>query len=324
MASIPLTRGAVALRSLVQGPVLSTLMFHRVLPEADPLFPGDVDAEGFARLMEFAASAFRVMTFGEALRGLANGNLPSRALVVTFDDGYADNAEIALPIMKRVGVPGTFFVATGFLDGGRMWNDSVIECLRRSSEREIDLEFLGLERTLLVTDEYRRRAIESVLSRIKYRGLEERDLAIAQLRTAASVDWLPDDLMMTSGQVKTLYDAGMEIGGHTVNHPILKSLAPPAAEEEIAKCRAHLEAIVGAPIEVFAYPSGKPGRDYGPEHVEMVRRLGFMGAVSTAHGVAACGDDLYQIPRYTPWGRSLAVWSLRLFSNLGKRDFLRV
>lgn len=324
MALISLTRGAVTLRGLAQGPVLSTLIFHRVLAKADPLFPGEPDAERFAKLMELVASAFRVITLSEALRGLATGNLPSRAMVITFDDGYADNAELALPIMKRVGVPGTFFVATGFLDGGRMWNDSVIECLRRSAEREIDLEFLGLGRMRLGSDSERRGAIEAVLASIKYLGLGAREQAIGQLRKVARVDGLPDNLMMTSGQVKALYDAGMEIGGHTVNHPILKSLSVTDAEREIVQGRARLEAIIGATVEVFAYPNGRPGRDYGPEHVDMVRRLGFLGAVSTAAGVAASGDDLHQVPRYTPWGGSLAVWSARLFNNLGKRDFLRV
>ena len=75
----------------------------------------------------------------EGVRGLATGSLPDRAVTVTFDDGYADNAEVALPILQRHGVPATFFVATGYLNGGRMWNDSIIEAIRRAPATELDL-----------------------------------------------------------------------------------------------------------------------------------------------------------------------------------------
>jgi len=114
---------------------------------------------------------------------------------------------------------------------------------------------------------------------------------------------LPNDLMMTSEQVRSMHGAGMEIGGHTVLHPILASTEKSAARTEIANGKEMLEGIIRAPVHFFAYPNGKPERDYLPEHVAMVRELGFEAAVSTAHGAAKPGDDLYQLPRFTPWDR---------------------
>lgn len=324
MALAALTRCAFALHGVARGPLLSTLIFHRVHAQADSLFPGEPDALRFTRLMEFVASAFRVMTFGEALDALENGRLPTRSLVITFDDGYADNVAVAMPIMRKVGVPGTFFVSTGFLDGGRMWNDTVIECIRRSELREIDLESLGCGRVSLQTMEDRRKAIGTILLKLKYLGLAERDQAVARVQQAAEPTGLPQDLMMTTAQVRELHDSGMEIGAHTVHHPILASIPVEKAEQEIREGRDRLQQIVGRPIVVFAYPNGKPERDYRAEHVALVRRLGFRGAVTTAPGVATAGDDLFQIPRYTPWGNSLAAWSARLFDNLKMRDFARV
>jgi len=294
---------------------LSILIFHRVHAQADSIFPREPDAARFERLMRFVARSFRVITLGEAVTCLAQGKLPSRALVITFDDGYADNAEVALPILQRCGLRASFFVASGFLDGGRMWNDSVIECLRACRHPEVDLEPFGLRRFSLAGAAERRLAIEALLPRIKYLGLAGRAEAISRLQDVCGVAVLPSDLMMRSAQVRELHRAGMEIGGHTVNHPILATLTPAEAEYEIAEGRWQLESIIGAPVDLFAYPNGKPGRDYDNSHVALLQKLGFRGAVSTAPGVGRAGDDLFQLPRFTPWDDSLATWATRLLLN---------
>jgi hypothetical protein len=93
-------------------------------------------------------------------------------------------------------------------------------------------------------------------------------------------------------------------------------LTAAAAREEFASGRQALERIVGAPVPLFAYPNGKPGTDYRAEHVAMVRELGFEGAVSTAWGADPRHDDLFQLPRFTPWDRTPARFVLRLARNL--------
>lgn len=299
-------------------PRLSILIFHRVHAHADSLFPHEPDAARFERLMRFVARAFRVMTLGQAMNCLAEGRLPSRALAITFDDGYADNAEIALPLLQRCGLTATFFVASGFLDGGCMWNDSVIECLRACRHPIIDLDAFGLGSCSLAGPVERRLVIGSLLPRIKYLSLSEREDAIVTLQRLCGVGDLPTNLMMRSAQLLELHRAGMEIGAHTVRHPILTTLTPAEAKHEIAEGRGQLQSIIDAPVDVFAYPNGKPGRDYDGIHVSLVKGLGFRGAVSTAPGVARSGDDLFQLPRFTPWGNSLATWATRLL--LTQRD----
>ena len=83
----------------------------------------------------------------------------------------------------------------------------------------------------------------------------------------------------------------------------------------MAAGRARLEAIIGGPVKLFAYPNGKPMRDYRREHAVLARELGFEGAVSTAPGAARSGDDLYQIPRFTPWDHPNWRFGLRLAKN---------
>lgn len=310
-----IARSGAGLFSALTSPRLSILIFHRVHARGDSIFPSEPDAVRFERLMRFVASSFRVLALSEAVNCLANGSLPSRALVITFDDGYADNAEVALPILQRCGLTASFFISTGFLDGGRMWNDSVIECLRACRHSEIDLESFGLGRCSLMDASERRRVIESLLPTIKYLGLGERDEAIVRLKKLCGVTDLPNNLMMRAEQVRELHRAGMEIGAHTVHHPILTSLSATEARYDISEGRKRLEAIIDAPVGMFAYPNGKPDHDYNQHHVDLVRNLGFRGAVSTAPGVARPGDDLFQLPRFTPWGNLLAIWVARLALN---------
>src|SRR5262245_19841153 len=107
---------------LARTPRLSVLAYHRVLPAPDPLRPSEPTAAEFEQRMRWVKANFNVLPLTEAVGALREGRLPERALSITFDDGYADNHDIELPILARLGLPATFFVATGFLDGGCMFN----------------------------------------------------------------------------------------------------------------------------------------------------------------------------------------------------------
>lgn len=326
--SAAMVRGVVAARDMVGDPRLSILIYHRVLERPDPLFPDEIDADRFNILCAQLAREWRVISLGQAVAMWTKGKLPARALSITFDDGYADNATVALPILQRHRLVATFFVSTGFLDGGRMWNDTVIESLRRSSRDAIDLAAVdptsGPIHLPLGSVANRRAAIEAVLPRIKYQPLDARERLLQALVAAAGEPPLPETLMMSSAQVRALADAGMEIGGHTVHHPILNELSDDEALAEIRDGRDRLQQITGRPVEAFAYPNGLPDRDYDHRHVAMVRNLGFRAGVSTARGVAGRDADLLQLPRFTPWDRGQPRWTLRLLSKrLGSSDHRR-
>lgn len=297
---------------------LSILIFHRVLQQPDPLFPGEVDAAHFNEVCARLARWFQVLPLDEAVQRLQRGQLPARAAVITFDDGYADNHDVALPILRRHGLCATFYIATGFLDGGRMWNDSVIAAVRNSPLPQLDLSAMGLDgiRCLPLGDVVERRAaIDRLLKCLKYLPTQERLERVAQVAQCAAVV-LPNDLMMRSDQVRALHDAGMQIGAHTVSHPILAGLDDQAAELEIDASRQQLQALLRAPVRHFAYPNGAPGRDFTARTAGLVQRLGFDSAVTTGWGAARRGTDRFHLPRFTPWDRSDGRWALRLARNL--------
>lgn len=300
---------------------LSILIFHRVLPAQDALFPNEVHAAGFDRMCGWLAQWFQVLPLGEAIDALKHDRLPARALVITFDDGYADNHEVARPILQRHGLPATFYIATGFLDGGRMFNDTVIEAVRRCPRAVLDVRSLGVQglgELALGDVQQRRQAIGVLLSALKYLPSQQRSIAVLQLAELAGAP-MPDDLMMRSDDVRALRRAGMTIGAHTVSHPILSGLAPEVATQEISQSRQQLESLLGERVAHFAYPNGVPGRDFTPETARLVQQLGFDSAVTTGWGAARSGSDAYQLPRFTPWDRRRAGFAMRMAHNLAVR-----
>lgn len=299
---------------------LSILIYHRVLPAADPLFPDALERDGFAAQLALLKQRFHVLPLLEAVRLARAGRLPPRAACITFDDGYADNAEVALPLLQQHGLHATFFIATGFLNGGRMWNDTIIETVRRAPHAVLDARPLGLGSHPLGSMQQRRQALASLIGQLKYQPMAQRQVAVDQLAQLAGVP-LPTDLMMSDAQVRQLHAAGMGIGGHTVNHPILARLPADEARREIADGKQALERLLGAPVELFAYPNGKPDEDYRAEHVAMVQELGFEAAVSTAWG-ASRAPDFFQLPRFTPWDRHPRRFTLRLARNLRQQAAL--
>ncbi len=292
---------------------LVILMYHRVLARPDPFYSWDVDAKTFDWQLAVLKRYFNVLSLTDAAERLPRQALPPRAVCITFDDGYADNFEIALPILQRHHLHATFFIATGYLDGGRMWNDTVVEALRVASET-LDLTALGLGSYLLPDAAARVRAAKELLKRLKYLQPEERLQKTAGIAAAIGRN-LSDNLMMTTAQLRALSTAGMEIGAHTVNHPILLRVSDDASRVEIEESVGRLRELLGRDISTFAYPNGQPGRDYGRRDVENVRRAGIKTAVSTAWGYTNARMDVHQLARIAPWDATPSRFALRVFRS---------
>jgi len=293
---------------------LSILIYHRVLPQPDPLYGDEVDRASFDWQMGLLARCFNVLALDEALARLGSGALPARAVCITFDDGYRDNHDVALPVLAKWRLPATFFVATGYLDGGCMWNDAIRESVRAARQDQLDLTASGFGRHDLRDANARRQLARNLIQRLKHLEPGMRQDLVARVVEAAGIR-VPGDLMMRSEHVRKLHDAGMTIGAHTATHPILARVSASVARQEISSGREALEAIIGRRVAFFAYPNGVPEVDYTSAHVELVRGLGFAAALTTAWGVATRRSSLFELPRFTPWDETPVRFAARLFQN---------
>lgn len=301
---------------------LFILIYHRVLDKPDFMRPGEVDNAVFSWQMELLSKYFNVLPLHDALQKMQTNTLPPRAVCITFDDGYADNCINALPILKQFNLSATFFIANGYLNGGRMWNDTVIEAVRNFPLSELDLTAIALGRFDVSDYGKKCQAAMQIIQQIKHLPPQQRDQHTAFI--AEQSQNLPDDLMMTTQQLKYLHQNGMEIGGHTVNHPILAKLDAQIAEQEITENKTFLENLLNVPLRFFAYPNGKPLEDYLPQQVQIVKDAGYQAALSTQWGVADCSSDQWQLPRFTPWDKSPIKFMLRMifyYTTKTTKDF---
>ena len=295
--------GAIA-RGSMRRPRHITLIFHRIMAAHDPMSPSEPDSAWFDRLIGYLARRFDIIPVREALARAEARTLDGRSLSITFDDGYADNFTQALPVLERHGAPATFFVASGYIDGGRMWNDSIIETVRRLPQGKTEVE--GFEEGPLELDGWdsRHAAASRLIAAWKHLAPTERQRRVDLL--AARVAGLPDDLMMTREQLRGLASSDCaEIGGHTRSHPILAAIDDTSAVAEIEGGKRDLEEWLQHEVKLFAYPNGKRGRDYSAEHARLARAAGFEAALATDWGTLDAHTDPFAIPRFTPWQRSL-------------------
>ncbi len=282
--------------------VLAVLTYHRVdTPESRPdLLPWLISAtpDDFAAQMTDLARHYVPVSMARVLDALPDPRrLPPRAVLVTFDDAYADFDRHAWPIMQAAGVPATLFVPTAVPDAGSegFWWDRLWAALSTTTRRELD-DPPGTPVRLDDTDA-RRAAMASLRDRIKamphVQAMAEVERLIAALRgtapSAAPASAVPANPPAVLGwdDLRRLAASGVTLAAHTRTHPLLDRVSMETAIEEIAGARDDLEREVGRTLPVFAYPSGAHGGDA----VEAARRAGMVLAVTTERG----GNDLRHI-----------------------------
>jgi len=292
---------------------LTILYYHSVLPDSAAGSPSAFHAGMFGRQLDILRRFYRVLPLPDALARLESGSLPARSVCITFDDGYADNCTVALPMLVERGMHATFFITTGVLNGGIMWNDIVRECVRQAESLDAFKPYLG-EGNDASAAASEAEVIAALEQRIKYEGQQER-LRLAQELAASLGTKIPADLMMSSQQVRELANAGMEIGAHTVTHPILSRIDTAQARHEVDDSKRALEEICGRDVNLFAYPNGVPGKDYSGEHLQIVKDAGFSAAVTTSPGPVTAGFDRFQLPRFAPWSVSAGRFILNHWRN---------
>jgi peptidoglycan/xylan/chitin deacetylase (PgdA/CDA1 family) len=280
---------------------LAVFTYHQVLRQRDALRPDEPDVREFTADIDLIARVFTVLPLREAVQRLKSGTLPARAACITFDDGYENNHSVAAPVLTAAGVPASFFIACGAIDDGVMWNDLLIEAVARCRATPrfdglTDIDTAPLVRLSGAA------LVRALLGAMKYQPLEQR-LVGARRFFEINAGAAAPRLMMSRGQVADLARHGFDIGGHTVHHPILKTLPDADARREIEDCSRWIEAVTGRKPTTFAYPNGRPGRDFAPAHAAMVAAAGYETAVSTQWMLARRGCDPYSVPRLGPWWR---------------------
>lgn len=259
--------GALRLLELyARRPGLLVLNYHRIgSSNGNPFDDGVISAtaDEFRCQVRYLQSHFTLPRL-EDLIEIGDERLVGRGpmALVTFDDGYRDNFELAFPVLRDIGVPATFFIATSYIQEPRLpWWDHIAYIVKKSPRQAFTIEYparfsIDLRQTT------RSSALNQILSLYKQAvDVREADF-LRHLEEVAGVspdsESLGRDLFMSWENIRRMCEEGMSIGSHTHSHRILSALDTSEQRHELSWSKHILEAEIGRPIEAVAYPVGKP------------------------------------------------------------------
>lgn len=261
----------------------------------------------FRSICAMLAKEYHVISLADLVEARTRGSgLPDNSVIITFDDGYASNYELAYPILREFGLHATIFVTTGFLDAVEMfWFQRADLALGRTRKELLDWKINGKSlRLYLGTYELRQQSLAKLLPELK--ELPDADLLseVGRLENALEVtepsfDDLPQAMRPMTWEMacEMSLSGHVDIGGHTHTHPILARCDVRAMRAEIATCRDRIHAEIGELPFAFAYPNGGSD-DFTRETLMLVREAGFKAACTTISGRVDSTVPMHQLPRY--------------------------
>ena len=282
---------------VARGPAI--LLYHRVASEPVDPFGLCVSPGHFAEHLAMLAAEHEPVSLAELVARIRRGEATRREVAVTFDDGYRDNLDVAVPLLERHGIPATFFIATAELGGARgFWWDALDRALLPAGE---------------APQPAARRALHAAHERLVVMPPAARQAALGAIGADRADRAAQTALVMTREQVRSLAARpGMTIGAHSVSHSMLTRMDDRARRAEIRDSRSDLEQLTAAPVNAFAYPYG----DFDEATIAAVRDEGIDHACTCVPQRVARGQDLLCLPRLEAsdcdgetFARALA-WSL--------------
>jgi peptidoglycan/xylan/chitin deacetylase (PgdA/CDA1 family) len=294
LARALLFSGAASLLSqLPDRDSLLVLNYHRIGNANDDLFdPGIFSATGedFEQQISFLKRSASLVTLEEALRFVSGAVKETRRrcrVLITFDDGYKDNYEVAYPILRSHGVQGVFFLVTSMVGACAVpWWDRIAWLMKTAQRRRFTLNLsaeLGAPAELLVDIERNglHKSLQSVLRAYKLPGNSDPDRFMRELTEAAESEAIPaaERRFMSWDEARAMIRGGMAIGSHTQSHAVLSRLAPEQQVEELSGSRAILKEKLGIEVEALAYPVGHRG-SFSAETQRIAQGAGYCGAFS--------------------------------------------
>lgn len=298
------------------------LLYHSISPDSDTCIIADnkVSPENFEKQMRYIAKRKKVISLATFLDCIGKNKQPKDRIVITFDDGYRDNCEIAVPILKKYDLPATFFIATGLIDGASVF-DKLNHLVMTTKRDKITISLdNGVNKEIsLMNSEDRYAFVKNAIYLLENMA-HERQLdflkSISQLHgdtfnfeqynPKVMMSWEECEMMSTYNDIS--------FGVHTVSHANLAKLSLEEAKEEITISREELEAHIERQVAFFSYPHSK-GSD--SSIVKILRQCGFQCALTGGLGINKGNADLFRLKRFAVPNDSGLLFKFRLLGRTG-------
>jgi peptidoglycan/xylan/chitin deacetylase (PgdA/CDA1 family) len=266
---------------------------HRVSADDESFFQG-LAPQWFREQLEYLARHYEIIPLSTLVACVEESRpFPPRSVVLTFDDGFRDFVEQAMPLLEASGAKATVFVVTQSLSEGHLpWSQRLGYAFQHSTVTELEHPSLGPRPVSLASTAERRGAYARVKLQLVSLAREPRDAIISEIADRLAVD-PPRDRMMTWDHAREVLAAGHEVGAHTYSHPLLARIPPSEARSEMERSRVDLEEHLGLRSPTFCFPAGSTSatlqasvRDLGfrscflPNQTRRFNRLGEVDAFS--------------------------------------------
>jgi peptidoglycan/xylan/chitin deacetylase (PgdA/CDA1 family) len=250
---------------------------------------------GLERQLRWLERGANVVSLREALDALSAGRrLPPRAVAITFDDGYRDALELAVPMLERLGLPATFLLVPGFLSRAvQPWWELLAWAFSRTRCRSISFEgqVLSLEPAV------RKACCWRVAESLKRRDLKARGRAVDELIERLEPTGSLGELILDWDGARQLARRGFEIGSHSMDHAILSEEDFDEQRRNLRESRQQLLRELGVHVDILAYPNGTE-RDYDPVTIAAAAAAGYRYAVTTRPGWNGSDTPPYEVRRF--------------------------
>ncbi len=288
-------------RRLLPSSVPVILRYHSVCSDSNLISAGiRITPEAFTEQVAYFAKHFQVVTMKHLLECLQNRKaFPKNTLVLTFDDGYADNLGAA-KVLKDFGLTALFYITAGCIETDEpFWVAEVRHLIENTAKKEMTLLLPDGECCLVLSNENEReQAIKKITRLLKSVTMETREHIRRSFRLALDdAPPFPKDLMLNWTQLREMVQMGMEIGGHTMTHPNLPSATKDEAQAEIRGCKSLLETQLKTNIKHFAYPNGGSLAHFDDKAKALLREAGFQSATTSMAGKPSVESDLFELRR---------------------------
>jgi peptidoglycan/xylan/chitin deacetylase (PgdA/CDA1 family) len=294
------------LAASMRGPSAAILMYHSVLPDPSRW----VDTWGeiahsesvFRAQMELLAREFRPISLDEAMKHIRSGtNLPRRSVVVTFDDGYADNYEVAMPVLNQAGVPATFYVTVDCVENKRLPWPSRLRFAFRNTGLSAWSDSQGKNWPLNLPEEREVAFLSSCDLCCQLSGTLQEDFVVRiERELEGKIPCQQNSPMLTYEQMRALQRHRHIIGSHTMTHPNMAYLKADDAVRELMESKQRLELNLETPIQHFSYPCPALSPHWSAQTAEQTQLAGYETAVTTDNGLTHSGDNPFCLKRLRP------------------------
>lgn len=295
-----------ALRLVSPDASAAILMYHSV--KADPsahtdLLGGIIHSETeFRAQMQVLSREYRAVSLGKLVDILKTGEeIPKRSVVVTFDDGYTDNSDVAMPILNELGIPATFYITVDCVERRKLpWPSRLRFAFRKTELTEWN-DVCGKSWSLKDFDSRERAFLASCNDCCQLSGQAQEDFVCGvEERLQAAVPGDAGSLMMNYDQIRSLVQHGHIVGSHTLTHPNMAHITEDEAKVELAESKRRLEQQLSTAVTHFSYPCPAMTPHWSEQTVAQTRSVGYRSAVTTNGGVTQAGDNPLSLKRIRP------------------------